>query len=105
MAKSPVNSFSQHLKQAEEKQTNLTISKHAGHRMHQRQIDIESHVWEKIGTKVNEAKQKGVNDSLVLLNNAALIINAKNSTVITVMDRQEASKQIFTNIDGTIIMD
>jgi len=62
-------------------------------------------MWEEIGRKVDEAKRKGVNDSLVLLKNAALIVSAKNSTVVTVMDRQEAGRQIFTNIDGTILMD
>lgn len=97
--------FSQHLEQAETSQTNLKISKHAGIRMDQRQIDISSDVWKQIGAKVHEAKQKGVNDSLVLIKNAALIVNAKNSTVVTVMDRKEAGKQIFTKIDGTIIMD
>lgn len=98
------NSFAQHLEQAVG-QTKLTISKHAGIRMSQRQINIEPHVWEQIGAKVDEAKRKGVNDSLVLLKNAALIVSAKNATVVTAMDRQEAGRQIFTNIDGTIVMD
>ncbi|CAM4035461.1 TIGR02530 family flagellar biosynthesis protein [Lederbergia lenta] len=98
-------SFSQHLEQASTAQTSLKISKHAGIRMDQRQIDIGPDVWEQIGEKVDEAKRKGVNDSLVLIKNAALIVNTKNSTVVTVMDRKEAGKQIFTKIDGTIIMD
>ena len=46
----------------------------------------------------------GIKESLVLLNNAALIVSAKNNTVITAMDREEAIDQIFTNINGTIIM-
>ncbi|MBS4207619.1 TIGR02530 family flagellar biosynthesis protein [Bacillus sp. FJAT-50079] len=94
--------FSTHLQRAE---TNLAISKHAEMRMEQRQINIQPHVWKEIGAKVDEAKQKGVKNSLVLLQNAALIVSAKNSTVVTVMDRQEAGSQIFTKIDGTIIID
>jgi flagellar operon protein len=54
---------------------------------------------------VQEARKMGVNDSLVLLTDAALIISAKNNTVITAMGREEASSQIFTNINGTILMD
>lgn len=46
----------------------------------------------------------GVKESLVLLNDAALIVSAKNNTVITAMNRKEATEQIFTNINGTIIM-
>ena len=50
------------------------------------------------------SKKKGVNESLVIVNNAALIVSAKNETVITAMNLQEASNQIFTNINGAIIV-
>ncbi|HLU21899.1 TIGR02530 family flagellar biosynthesis protein [Lederbergia graminis] len=97
-------SFSQYLETAQKHHSSLTISKHAGKRMIERDITIKPEIWNEIGEKVVEAKRKGVNDSLVLLENAALIVSAKNNTVITVMDRQEAENQIFTNIDGTIVM-
>ena len=54
--------------------------------------------------KVTEARSKGVNDSLVLMDQAALIVSAKNATVITAMNRTEAKNQLFTNIDGTIVL-
>jgi flagellar operon protein len=82
----------------------LTISKHAQVRLAQRGIDIDETRWKQIGEKVAEAKNMGVNESLVLLDDAALIVSAKNNTVITAMNRAEASKQIFTNINGTIVM-
>ncbi|PEZ81367.1 hypothetical protein CN380_10640 [Bacillus sp. AFS017274] len=34
-----------------------------------------------------------------------LLVSTKNNKVITVMDRDEATSQIFTNINGTIILD
>jgi flagellar operon protein len=83
----------------------LTISNHARQRLEQRGISINEVRWEQIGEKVQEAKKKGVKESLVLLNDAALIVSAKNNTVITAMNRSEASDQIFTNINGTILMD
>jgi len=104
-SKSSNQTFSQILDQETSKQTRLTISKHAGIRMSERKISIEQHVWDQIEIKVNEAKRQGVKDSLVLLKNAAMIISAKNNTVVTVMDRQEAGSQIFTKIDGTIILE
>ena len=73
--------------------------------MEQRKINTSSGTWKRIEAKVLEAKQKGINDSLVLLDQAAMIVSSKNNTVITVMDRKDASNQIFTNIDGTIILD
>ncbi|MGM0750434.1 MAG: TIGR02530 family flagellar biosynthesis protein [Bacillota bacterium] len=83
----------------------MQISKHAKVRMEQRGISITPHTWEKIGEKLDEAKTKGVQDSLVILKDAALIVSAKNKTVITALDREEASSQIFTNINGTILID
>ncbi|WP_088105097.1 TIGR02530 family flagellar biosynthesis protein [Halalkalibacter urbisdiaboli] len=83
----------------------LKVSKHAQQRMIARGIEISETKWSQIHEKVAEAKQKGVNDSLVLTKNAALVVSAKNDTVITVLDRQEAQSQIFTNINGTILID
>ncbi|WP_346200848.1 TIGR02530 family flagellar biosynthesis protein [Caldifermentibacillus hisashii] len=96
--------FADHLQAAIKNDTNLTISKHAKTRIEQRNIEISSEDWKKISEKVTEAKQMGVNESLVLLDHAALIVSAKNQTVITAMDRSETNSQIFTNINGTIII-
>jgi len=100
-------SFNEHLKSAmtSAKTDKLSVSKHAQIRLEQRNIHISTDDWKVIEEKVNEAKKMGVKESLVLLNDAALIVSAKNQTVITAMDRKEASTQIFTNIDGTIIID
>ena len=38
------------------------------------------------------------------MDQAAFIVSAKNATVITAMDRTEAKDQLFTNIDGTIVL-
>ncbi|MBS4172522.1 TIGR02530 family flagellar biosynthesis protein [Bacillus sp. FJAT-49736] len=98
--------FAQHFNDAlKESAQQLTISKHASQRMEQRGIKIDQPLWDKIASRVMEAKQKGVNESLVLVKDAALIVSAKNQTVITAMDKNEASSQIFTNISGAIIVD
>jgi flagellar operon protein len=83
----------------------LKISKHAQERIQQRDIHISDNDWNLIEEKVQEASYKGVTDSLVILQDAALIVNAKNKTVVTAMNIEEAKSQIFTNINGTIIMD
>jgi flagellar operon protein len=97
--------FSVQLQSAIKASSNLTLSKHAKERLAQRGIDINQERWLQIEDKVKQAKAKGVSDSLVLLKDAALIVSAKNNTVITAMGRQEAAEQIFTNINGTILMD
>jgi flagellar operon protein len=82
----------------------IKISKHAQKRLAERKIEIAEENWTKLHEKMIEAKNKGIIDSLVVMDQAALIINTKNHTVITAMDREEASSQIFTNINGTILL-
>lgn len=95
-------SFIDHLKTATIEQ--LKISKHASERLNERNISISDREWQQITEKVFEAKDKGVKQPLVLLEQAALIVSAKNATVITALDRTEARQQLFTNIDGTIVL-
>ncbi len=87
-------------------QTNeLTITKHARERMQERKIQLTEEQWHQITIKLAEAKQKGVKDSLVLVQNTAFIMNADNQTVITAMETEEMKNKIFTNINGTILID
>lgn len=99
----PKQSFVEQLNNALAPQP-LKVSKHATERLTERNITISEAEWAHVTDKVNEAKAKGIRDSLVLMEQAALIVSAKNSTVITAMDRKEAKDQLFTNIDGTIIL-
>lgn len=87
-----------------EAQQKLKISKHASQRITQRNINISDVEWNKIEEKMQVAKSKGLNESLFLTQNAALIINVKNAIVVTALDRTEASNQIFTNIDSAILI-
>ncbi|QDP40180.1 TIGR02530 family flagellar biosynthesis protein [Radiobacillus deserti] len=82
----------------------LKVSKHAQERLQQRNITIEPSLWQKISEKVTEAKQKGITESLVITNDAALLVSTKNHTVVTAMDRSEVESKIFTNINGAILL-
>lgn len=86
-------------------QQGLKISKHATERLSERNIQINDKQWQVIGEKMVEAKQKGITDSLVVIDKAALLVSAKNNTVVTAMNREEATNRIFTNINGTILID
>lgn len=97
--------FAQHLQTALGERSELTVSKHAQLRLKERAIQIDPNQWGQMEEKVREAKKMGITDSLVLLKDAAFIVSAKNNTVITAMNREEASSHIFTNINGTIVLD
>lgn len=83
----------------------IKISKHAQTRLTERNIKIDDAKWQRISEKVVEARQKGITDSLVVTDQATLLVSTKNNTVVTAMDRQEAQSRIFTNINGTILVD
>jgi len=85
-------------------ESKLKISKHASERMKERNIEINEGLWQIIGEKVQDARKKGVTDSLVVLDQAALLVSAKNNTVVTAMDRSESINRVFTNINGTILI-
>lgn len=51
---------------------------------------------------MNEARDKGVTDSVIVLNDAILVASTKNNTIITAMKKDE--EQIVTNINGTIFI-
>lgn len=102
-AQSSKKTFLEHLNKAVQPE-GLKLSKHATDRLAERNIHISEVEWAHVTEKVAEARAKGVTDSLVLMEQAALIVSAKNSTVITAMDRKEAIDQLFTNIDGTIVL-
>ncbi|WP_100010954.1 TIGR02530 family flagellar biosynthesis protein [Lentibacillus sediminis] len=86
------------------KEQELKVSKHATERMNERNIHLNDKQWQAISEKMQEAKQKGVTDSLVVTDQAALVVSAKNNTVVTAMAREEATSRIFTNINGTILI-
>lgn len=96
-------SFVSHLQEVTSNRE-LKISKHANERLTERNIQISEQEWRVVSDKVFEARAKGVNQPLVLMEQAALIVSAKNATVITAMERTETKNQLFTNIDGTIVL-
>ena len=51
-----------------------------------------------------QAKEKGINESLVLVDSLAFIVNVPSRTVVTAMDQTETKSNVFTNIDGAVIM-
>lgn len=85
--------------------TPLKISKHAQARIAERDIEIKPEQWWAIYEKLNEAKAMGIREPLVLTKDKAIVVSAKNDTVITVMNRSEAKTHIFSNIDGAILLD
>jgi len=82
----------------------LKFSAHATQRLAERNIKLDAATMGRVSDAVDKAAAKGVEDSLVLTGDAALIVNVKNRTVITAMDRSQLQGNVFTNIDGAVIV-
>lgn len=85
-------------------ETGLKFSKHATNRLESRNISLTDSQMQRLNEGLSKAEMKGIKDSLVLLDDLAFIVNTKSSTVITAMDQTETSENIFTNIDGAVII-
>ncbi len=94
--------FGNILQQAIDKSTGVKFSKHAELRMQARNIDLTQVQKDKINNAVSMAQQKGVKDSLVILDNMAFVVNVPSKTVITAVNNNELKENVFTNIDGAI---
>lgn len=82
----------------------IKFSNHAIDRMRSRGISFKTEDMSKLSDAVDRAASKGSKDSLILMNDSALIVSVKNRTVVTVMDKAALKENVFTNIDSTIVM-
>ncbi len=97
------SAFQQALEQAS-RNAELSFSKHAAGRLEQREITLSPGGLEKLSQGVELARDKGLDDALILMDGSAFIVSAKNSTVITALNGQELNGKVITNIDGTVIL-
>jgi len=88
----------------EQQLTGLKFSQHALQRLQSRNIQLSPTDLDKISGAVDAAAQKGSSDSLILMNNLALVVSVKNRTVITAMDGANMKSNVFTNIDSAVIV-
>ena len=82
----------------------LKFSRHAQERISLRKVNLSTEDLEKINTAVDKAASKGAKESLLLMDNLALVVSINNRTVITAVDGQNIKENIFTNIDSAVII-
>ncbi|MBR1770987.1 MAG: flagellar protein [Lachnospiraceae bacterium] len=88
----------------QQKTSDVHFSKHAAVRLSDRGINLSENQMERLNDGVRKAEQKGIKDSLVIVDELAFIVNVPNNTVVTAMDSTETEENVFTNINGAVIM-
>ena len=103
------NSFASVLNKVRESADNINsegtvkFSKHAMNRLSLRNIELTTEQMERLSQGRIEAGEKGIKDSLILVDQLAFIVNVPSGTVVTAMDQTENRNNVFTNIDGAVI--
>ncbi|MGN0513547.1 MAG: TIGR02530 family flagellar biosynthesis protein [Lachnospiraceae bacterium] len=82
----------------------VKFSKHAGNRLAERNISLTDEQMKRLESGIDKAGAKGIKESLVILDNYAFIVNTGNNTVITAMNQEFEEDNIYTNIDGAVII-
>lgn len=82
----------------------INLSVHAAKRLHERSIDIDSNEYMKLKEAMGKLREKGGNDSLVITPKAAYILDVKNNKIVTAIDKNSLSENVFTKIDSTLFV-
>ncbi len=87
-----------------EAQSLVKFSKHADTRLRQRDIQLTDEQISRLNEGTQKASLKGIKESLVLLDDLAFIVNTENKIVVTAMSQAANDENIYTNIDGAVII-
>lgn len=82
----------------------LKFSKHATQRLSDRNISLTDEQLVRLQKGAELSSEKGIKESLVVMDEYAFIVNTQNNTVITAMEQERQGENIFTNIDGAVFV-
>ncbi len=82
----------------------LRFSKHASQRLNDRNIDLSEDQLNRLETGAQMAEEKGIKDSLIMVDSLAFIVNIPSQVVVTAIDKEETTNNIYTNIDGAVVI-
>ena len=100
-------SFEDILKQQFDAKANvseLKFSKHASQRLNDRNISLSDEQLMRLQKGAELSNEKGIKESLVVMDEFAFIVNTQNNTVITAMEQEKQGENIFTHIDGAVFV-
>jgi len=104
-AKAPESlSFREALEEQLQKTSQVTFSKHAVNRAVERNLNLSEQDIARLNEGVKLAEAKKLEDPLILVDKTAFLVNIRHNKVITAVSAEELMGNVFTNIDGTVII-
>lgn len=83
---------------------NIKISKHAEQRISERNIALDQTSLKRLSSGIDTAYEKGVKNALIMMDENMFIVNTGSRTVITGTQKQYCNSNVFTNIDGALVI-
>lgn len=87
----------------DEQRWGIRFSAHARSRIQSRNLELTPERMERLHQAVDRAARKGARETLILVDELALLVSVPHRTVITVLDGRQARENVFTNIDSAVI--
>jgi flagellar operon protein len=108
--RSQSSGFTELLQRELGRQQPLKLSAHAQQRLSARNITLGRDAMQRLEQAVARAEQKGAKDALLMMpgntrgEDLAFVVSVTNRTVITAMDGEHITDNVFTNIDSAVFV-
>ena len=97
-------SFRDILQKNLEATSDVSFSKHAVKRVMDHNMDLSEDSLARLNEGMKLASEKDLDDALILVDQTAFLVSARNNTVITAFGGDSIKGNVFTNIDGTVVI-
>ena len=77
---------------------------HAQNRLQERNIHLSHDDLARLQSAIDKLAQKGAKESLIYMQEVALVVSVANRTVITALEKLQGIDNIITNIDSAAII-
>ena len=94
----------QDILQGKAENVGMKLSGHAARRMEERNLDMDPSEFVKLRSALDQLKKKGGNNSLVVTEKAAYIVDVGKDTIVTAIDKDSMAENVFTKIDSTLFI-
>lgn len=81
----------------------LQLSKHAQKRIERRELNLDPARMQRLQSAITRAAEKGGTNSVVMLDDLAVVVNVRDRTVVTAMPKEGGHQRVFTNIDSVVV--
>ena len=81
----------------------VKVSNHALKRFERRDLGLDKDKSDRLDSAIRRAAEKGSRNSVVVLDDLAVVVDVREKTIVTAMQRDPTRERVFTNIDSVVI--